>query len=504
MRCNLVPPMAAGEALLQCRRLRMPLTLTITSTRRESPGLQRSKVFETRGGTIGRTQGNDWVLPDPERYVSGNHARVEYRDGVYYLGDTSTNGVFVNGSSQPVGAGNYVALHDGDRLVIGDYEIGVGVDGGESAAGNPFDPGEPGNAGVDLSVTSPTLPPQAPARHDESPSAPEDDPFAFLDEPPLSSPAPWDSPSADSADSGGQSPPLAPPSLDQGTPLDDFFAPPSSGGEQIPEDWDMTGFSSAPAPTDPGSPAAPPPFPEPSRGLSSTPPPQEQGDPAPMEAVPAPPAPEPARGPAATGGDAVRELQWFLQGAGLGDVSIPDDYAPVLMTAVGQMFRELIQGVMEVLMARSSLKSEFRMAMTTVRPVENNPLKFSVDVEEALRALLTKQGSGYLAPADAVHEGIMDIKGHQMAMMAGMQAAFRELLARFSPEAVERAAGKGGTFGALLPAARKAKCWDVYAEQYAQIAREAEDNFQRLFGEEFARAYEEQIEQLRGTTGRKP
>mgnify|MGYP000069390429 FL=1 len=44
---------------------------------------------------------------------------------------------------------------------------------------------------------------------------------------------------------------------------------------------------------------------------------------------------------------------------------------------------------------------------------------------------------------------------------------------------------------------RKARCWEQFSALYQEIAREAEDDFQELFGREFVRAYEEQIARLR-------
>ncbi|MNN93323.1 hypothetical protein D3C81_2117460 [compost metagenome] len=44
---------------------------------------------------------------------------------------------------------------------------------------------------------------------------------------------------------------------------------------------------------------------------------------------------------------------------------------------------------------------------------------------------------------------------------------------------------------------RQAKYWELFTELYASISREAEDDFQDLFGREFSRAYEEQIGKLR-------
>ena len=64
-----------------------------------SAAVQCSRV---EGGTIGRSADNDWVLPDPQRYVSAHHARVHFRDGHFYLQDVSTNGVFVNDDTEPL------------------------------------------------------------------------------------------------------------------------------------------------------------------------------------------------------------------------------------------------------------------------------------------------------------------------------------------------------------------------------------------------------------------
>ena len=68
------------------------------------------------------------MLPDPQRYLSAHHARVQFRDGTYYLLDTSTNGVYINDGSAPLGRRNAYALRDGDRLRLGDYQLVVSLD----------------------------------------------------------------------------------------------------------------------------------------------------------------------------------------------------------------------------------------------------------------------------------------------------------------------------------------------------------------------------------------
>src|ERR1700730_5497258 len=108
----------------------MTLRLRIVSDHRRVLGDRSSIVFSVDGGTIGRSADNDWVLPDPLRYVSAHHARVEYRNGRFYLKDVSTNGVLVNDEAEPRarrGAEGY-PIRNGDVIRIGDYQVVAALD----------------------------------------------------------------------------------------------------------------------------------------------------------------------------------------------------------------------------------------------------------------------------------------------------------------------------------------------------------------------------------------
>ncbi len=107
----------------------MALRLTITSEQAASLGETATIVLGVGGGSIGRAHDNDWVLPDPQRYVSAHHARVHFRDGQYYVEDCSTNGVYVNEATEPVRRRGQVALRDGDVLRLGGYRITAAIDG---------------------------------------------------------------------------------------------------------------------------------------------------------------------------------------------------------------------------------------------------------------------------------------------------------------------------------------------------------------------------------------
>jgi predicted component of type VI protein secretion system len=105
----------------------MPLTLRVFGTRARALAGRASHVFGPEGGRIGRAPDNDWVLPDPERYVSSHHARVVFADGRYNLLDTSSNGTFVNGAKEALGRQGVHPLASGDRIAIGGYEVLVAI-----------------------------------------------------------------------------------------------------------------------------------------------------------------------------------------------------------------------------------------------------------------------------------------------------------------------------------------------------------------------------------------
>ncbi|MDH4256231.1 MAG: type VI secretion system-associated FHA domain protein TagH [Gammaproteobacteria bacterium] len=109
----------------------MGLVIEVTSEQKDILGDDYVRDFSETGGTIGRSLQNDWILPDPDRYISGRHATIDCRSGAYYLVDVSTNGIYVNDDAEPLGKGKTRRLFDGDRLRMGDWEFLVKIDGGE-------------------------------------------------------------------------------------------------------------------------------------------------------------------------------------------------------------------------------------------------------------------------------------------------------------------------------------------------------------------------------------
>src|SRR5262249_40264437 len=223
--------------------------------------------------------------------------------------------------------------------------------------------------------------------------------------------------------------------------------------------------------------------PQPARPRFGKPPRFDTAPPDPEHA--APPSPAPPRGSA--GG---ADLAAVLEGAGLN----PAEVTPELARTFGAIIRIVVAGVMDVLQSRRQIKDEFRMRMTQFRPAEKHSLKLSANVEDALHNLLVKRNAAYLGPVEAFEDAFADLRNHQLAVLAGMRVAFESMLAEFDPERLQedfdRQAGKG-----LVPA--KMRYWDMFRDKRREMVKDPEATFRQLFGEECARAYEEQLKQLR-------
>jgi len=207
-------------------------------------------------------------------------------------------------------------------------------------------------------------------------------------------------------------------------------------------------------------------------------------------ARPSPPskAPAPAADP---------DLAALLAGAGLD----PSAVTPELTQAFGKILRVVVSGLMDVLQARQRIKDEFGMRMTTFRPADNNPLKFSANVDDALHNLLVKRNAAYLGPVEAFEDAFADLRNHQMAMLAGMRVAYESMLAEFDPDRLQEQFDRQSKKGSLLSVPVKMRYWDLYREKFGDMVRDAEASFAELFGDEFARAYEQQLDRIK-TQGR--
>ena len=493
----------------------MILTLEVSQPQASSLGGSSRKVFSSEGGTIGRASSSDWILS--HRKVSGRHAVITCHEGVFYIvDDSSANGVFINSTKNRLIPGKRYALKSGDRIIIDPYEIDVSISSDHAADArrpfadfddpafgdhdkNPFEPSDPfAPHGIRTPRPMPFTPPSKPTPVGEVVPLEELDPLKLLGGNAKPAPAEPVRSARDLENSpllsghyqppGIETPPATMHPAATDTPVDPF---------QIPADYDPLSPDEPEEPWVPPQPVArtpPPPTPAPTPRTPTpapppTPPPVEVTESTEPELRKTPvPEPPPPPVPASDPG-----LVAVLEGAGLQRAPVTAEFA----RNFGQIFRVVVEGVMDVLRARQQIKDEFRMRLTQFRPADNNPLKFSANVDDALHNLLVKRNAAYLEPVAAFEDAFDDLRDHQIAMLAGMRVAFESMLTHFQPDQLQEQFDRQLKRNALSSMTARLHYWDFYRDRHEELTKDPEATFRRLFGEEFAKAYEEQLRRLK-------
>jgi len=191
------------------------------------------------------------------------------------------------------------------------------------------------------------------------------------------------------------------------------------------------------------------------------------------------------------------EALWrgFVEGAGV-ELPLPNGPSPELLSAIGAMMKIAVEGIHRLVSMRAVAKSEMQAEMTMIQVRGNNPLKFAPDAAVALQLLLQPPARGFLAGPSALRDALIDLQSHQIGVMAGMRAALGSVLDRFDPLQLEKQLSAKSVLDSLVPAHRRARLWELYLEHYRSLRDEAQEDFNRLFGEAFREAYEAQIRSL--------
>jgi len=209
------------------------------------------------------------------------------------------------------------------------------------------------------------------------------------------------------------------------------------------------------------------------------------------------PAPQPASIVAVSASsDALTDA--FLRGAGLSPAALPNGLTPEIMGIIGSLLRSATAGAVDMLAARAATKREVQASVTIISVQANNPLKFLPNADAALLQLLGKKMPGFMRADVAMRDAFDDLRAHEVGVIAGTRAALTEVLGKFDPAVLGDKLARGSVLESLMPSARKAKLWDMYLERYLQIRREAEDDFQSIFGRAFVQAYERETARIKG------
>ena len=638
----------------------MELILSIVSYHRFTSDLEAKKSIALHDVSpvlhIGRSQACEWCLPDPERVISGQHARIEGQGNGFIITDTSTNGLFINRSVEALGKDNQYELRDGDFISFGDYEIEVAI--GEAAAaqmdapladmavdtpaqaaipaepvsqpvpeewdfgvrtdqlassqavqqGGLFDTpvGAPSSSSlfigdlednfiapdrkqdpayddedVPLAIpenwsdnllgdTSPDVPP---ARTVEPVTAPVAEPVAdtvdapvltdaVVEAPAVEAPvtkaaiaeervvkapaveasviakptAPATAPTPDVVvHESAPEPEPAPVAVPTPAPAPQPRAPQPTVAVSAPEpayveedefDLAMPDPEFAPAPVQqavapapqrapqpvarPASPAVQPAVSQPrtlsqpaamAPASSRTPVSRTPVSSAPQSSAamprqpahasaPQPAAPRSAPHPLLDGDASAQALASFIEGLGIDSTMVPDQHAEQWWFEMGASMQLLMTGLMDSLHQRSAFKQNNRLNQTLFKRQENNPLKFSASVEDAIHNLYNRKSASFLTPERAINEAFDDIKQHEQALLAGVEGSVQSMMKQLSPDSISRGAGEPSFFGRMASGSQKAQNWAAYVEMYQRLNSDLDSAKHSFYAEDFVKAYE--------------
>jgi type VI secretion system protein len=437
-----------------CTRGNMTLRLRIVSDHRRLLGDRSSVVFTADGGTIGRSADNDWVLPDPLRYVSAHHARVEYRGGHFFLEDVSTNGVFVNDDDRPLAKALPMGhmLKTGDIIRMGDYQIVAAI---ENEAEQPSSQADTGAGQVPTSIHGLRTIGRATAQTDIG---------AMLNLDELLVPESSPNPTFHPVNAYGQAVTHIP------------VPAPAPAPTRVPT---VAAAAAAPAPASIPTPSA-------------IPTPEEEAIERRIARLAKAASRDPKTGANAPAlYDVHSGLQAFCRGAGVEVERLPPDAQTRLLHLAGQLFREALVGLKDLDRSRNETRNRFRIDLPT-DPDDPRPSLARTTVEDLVIDLFSQHESRRLDAVAWLREAIVEAKTHEIAAAKATRAAFVEFLDRLDPAELEarfeRAARRG-----KARSADKAQYWELFTTFYRNLIEMPADHLPHTFVEAFAAAYREYV-----------
>ncbi|MEP5761884.1 MAG: type VI secretion system-associated FHA domain protein TagH [Litoreibacter sp.] len=435
------------------------MTLTLVLENAATPQRETSRSYDGGQFMIGRSPDADWVIDDPNMYVSRKHCIISDESGTITVIDASSDGLFVDGSQHPLGSGNSVPLEDQMRLRMGEYVIRVEMQLADTPAEKPkakspfnFDP-----------QTTPFDEPQP--RPEELPpkfKTKKRDPFGVEEDS-----APPSRKNTFELDL--KRPTNGPPEFRQPLGIGDFF----KRSEQVEIEIEELNSSEPYPPI------------EINRDAGNAGPAQD--DTPTIQAKRSGPELPQKVSMANSDNDMVEAL---IRGLGVSPQAL-QDLSLDEVEAIGARFRDMVDGLMFLLRTRSQERQKVRVAQTLIAKSGVNPLKFIPNTNAAITALIQGNGTSYLSGDKAVPDAFRDLADHQVRTWSALQTALRSMIDKFNPDEIEREMADTGLLEQLVAGGRNAKMWQLYQERYRDIAASAEERFLGEVGSDFRDAYEE-------------
>ena len=183
-------------------------------------------------------------------------------------------------------------------------------------------------------------------------------------------------------------------------------------------------------------------------------------------------------------------MQRFAKGAGVSPQALATQDPGAFAEQLGGLMRLIAEELKGLLAARAETKRIARStSQTMIQAQDNNPLKFSPTVDDALQLIFGQPRSGYLDAKRAFDESFRDLKAHQIKTYSAMQHALKMLVEDLDPQAINEATAQDGGISGLI-GSRKAKMWEAYVARWDAKTAPYENGLVDAFMIYFAECYD--------------
>lgn len=438
----------------------MKLTLRVENVNDVVPALPLHCVFSQRGGIVGSDEESTWKIQDLEGSIPDSAARIVVVDQHFTIEALGGAQIFVNGSTSSIAAGRPVILSDKDTIGLG--QLTCRVETGARATTPDQRVDSMSKFAMDNSATNDAL--VIDGEYEEASVVKERqsgatqidpiealtsqqkqttsvDPLEVLDKDKKSTVMTDELAQTEARPTEFDSDRSADASLNMKQVKRDQY-----GFEEIQDEWDET-----------------------SKSLNRSQSASLDLD-HPVDHV------------------ALRPLTRSL-GLPLGNINA--EQAADVLADIGGALREAVSGMTEIYRTRDGHSNRFPLTTLHMHALEDNPLRFSDDTDEALHAMFAKRGAVHLSAPAAMKEAVNHFALHQTATEQAIDKALDAVLLALAPKALEK------RFRSYAPNQRPQDgedqdswYWGMYKSYFSELKSQRQRGLQMLFWEVFQHEYQ--------------
>lgn len=151
---------------------------------------------------------------------------------------------------------------------------------------------------------------------------------------------------------------------------------------------------------------------------------------------------------------------------------------------MGKTLRAMIEGLLKLQADQAALSDKH------LRPIEDNPLRLSLDYHDTLALLFAEEKSPvHLSAPAAVDEVLRNVRIHHVANQQAIATALDSILQAFSPDVLLKRFEHYRRSGEQNPM-DDGWAWSMYQHYFRELTSERQQGFQKLFQQVYSQAYD--------------